>query len=37
MCILDAAVLLQAKWDKGLNEVWGVIVPVEEVCHMTVT
>ena len=30
MCVLDAAVLLQAKWDTGLNEVWVSIVPVEE-------
>ena len=30
-CILDAAVLLQAKWDTGLNEVWVAIIPVEEV------
>ena len=31
ICILDAAVLLQAKWDTGLNEVWVAIIPVEEV------
>ena len=31
VCILDAAVLLQAKWDTGLNEVWVAIIPVEEV------
>uniref|UniRef100_A0A1X7TER7 Uncharacterized protein n=1 Tax=Amphimedon queenslandica TaxID=400682 RepID=A0A1X7TER7_AMPQE len=30
VCVLDATVLLRAKWDTGLNEVWISIVPVEE-------
>ena len=31
VCILDAAVLLQAEWNKGLHEVWVSIVPHKEV------
>lgn len=30
VCILDAAVLLQAEWNKGLHEVWVSIVPHKE-------
>ena len=31
VCVLDAAVLLQAKWDTGLHEVWGTIISYDEV------
>ena len=31
VCILDAAVLLQAEWNKGTHEVWVSIVPHKEV------
>ena len=30
--VMDAAVLLQAEWDRDLNEVWGCIIPADEVC-----
>lgn len=31
--VVDAAVLLQAEWDRDLNEVWGCIIPADEVSH----
>ena len=42
MCIIDAAVLLKAGWDKYIHEVWVAIAPEKEVrdatdCGCTVT
>ena len=31
VCILDAAVLLEAEWDRACHEVWGTVVPPKEV------
>lgn len=31
VCVLDAAVLLKAKWDRKCHEVWASIIPAKEV------
>ena len=31
MCVVDAAVLLEAEWDQYLHEVWVTVVPPREV------
>ena len=31
VCILDAAVLLEAEWDRACHEVWVTVVPPKEV------
>lgn len=31
MCVLDAAVLLEAGWQAMVHEVWTAIIPEEEV------
>lgn len=31
MCVVDAAVLLQAGWTEMVHEVWVAIIPEEEV------
>ena len=31
MCIVDAAVLLEAKWDQLTHEVWVTVIPPKEV------
>ena len=31
VCILDAAVLLEAEWDHACHEVWVTVVPPKEV------
>ena len=31
VCVLDAAVLLEAGWQEFVNEVWVCVVPKEEV------
>ena len=31
VCILDAAVLLEAEWDRACHEVWVSVVPPKEV------
>ena len=31
MCVLDAAVLLRADWDRRCHEVWASIIPPQEV------
>lgn len=33
MCVLDAAVLLEAGWQDMVHEVWTAIIPEEEVSH----
>lgn len=37
MCVLDAAVLLQAGWTDIVHEVWVAIIPEEEVRSSLVT
>lgn len=32
VCVLDAAVLLEAGWTDMVHEVWVTIIPEEEVC-----
>lgn len=31
MCVLDAAVLLEAGWQEMVHEVWTAVIPEEEV------
>ena len=33
VCVVDAAVLLQAGWQEFVHEVWVTIAPVSEVIH----
>lgn len=33
MCVVDAAVLLEAKWDRFTHEVWVTVVPPKEVSN----
>lgn len=34
VCVLDAAVLLEAGWENMVHEVWTAIIPEEEVGHV---
>jgi len=32
VCVVDAAVMLKAGWDKHVHEIWVAITPEKEVC-----
>jgi len=34
VCVVDAAVLLEAEWDKYVHEVWVTVIPPKEVCSV---
>jgi hypothetical protein len=34
--VLDAAVLLEAKWTVAVNEIWAASIPPKEVCFMMI-
>ena len=36
VCVLDAAVLLEAGWDRYVHEVWVTIIPHDEVSDIDI-
>ena len=36
-CVIDAAVMLKAGWDKHLHEIWATIAPEKEVSSVTIS